>query len=114
MAREGNRDHDSCTGSRATLKRITLVNKLDYEDCDVFDLLGEIEQAQALEATRPPGRSAWGDFLGGPAAGRLSAISPEELNVARHNGIMMFPATEAQHYARGLRAKLARHLIDDQ
>jgi len=43
-----------------------------------------------------------------------SAISPEELNVARHDGIMMFPATEAQHYARGLRAKLARHLIDDQ
>jgi peptide subunit release factor RF-3 len=34
------------------------VNKLDREGRDRFDLIDEIEQALALDVTRPPGRSA--------------------------------------------------------
>ena len=45
---------------------ITFVNKLDREGRDPFDLLNEIEQPLALDATPASGRSAWGATFSAP------------------------------------------------
>jgi peptide subunit release factor RF-3 len=45
---------------------LTVVNKLDREGCDPFDLIEEIEQTLALDVTPPPGRSAWAVTFSAP------------------------------------------------